>query len=540
MTNATTRSLRFDVGLNFDSAYQGLKEFEARLKEAANAVGHIDFGGGGGGRGGGDGDGGGAAARSRRSALEREAQMIAQIERDLASPMPSRSVIDTALDADWAARIQHVSDTSFGIERAMLRFEPVIEEMELMEAAFGAVQKADREAEQQAKKAAAEAKKSKGVWGDWSAGIKKGAKDAMQPLGDLTDAVLAVGHGFAGLVGIGAGVVSVIDAISDAFSHSQNYIDEYGKATANLPERLISVDDLHRDFWDHRRGVDKDPRYSARRDRQKLLEELFGRDATSSAFDLDGKWQENNNNLQAIDNFILDRQRLARDLGFQVDDQGRVVGQRAPSTLPHGLAGLDLWRMVQDMIPGHNDQLRDELMNGKVKMSDGVEIRGLEHAVEYQRKTLESQRKIESILEALRGDVQASEAAQRLLLPPSGLAWLGVAPTPEDVALYNDQVAAIKRTVEAVNKISEPGNFLAIAKANQQKALDAKNLERLRQGLPPIDARGAKITVNTQVRTDDPNRFADIAIKSAFIAVSARPLSATMALGSPIVGGSRR
>jgi hypothetical protein len=51
-----------------------------------------------------------------------------------------------------------------------------------------------------------------------------------------------------------------------------------------------------------------------------------------------------------------------------------------------------------------------------------------------------------------------------------------------------------------------------------------------------IDARGAKITVITKLTTDDPARFADASLKSAFIGTVARPLSATFGLGMPSVG----
>lgn len=52
-----------------------------------------------------------------------------------------------------------------------------------------------------------------------------------------------------------------------------------------------------------------------------------------------------------------------------------------------------------------------------------------------------------------------------------------------------------------------------------------------------IDARGAKITVNTKLETDDPARFADASIKSAFLGASAKPLAAVTSIGGVSSGG---
>ncbi|MBL8786208.1 MAG: hypothetical protein JNJ59_15015 [Deltaproteobacteria bacterium] len=53
------------------------------------------------------------------------------------------------------------------------------------------------------------------------------------------------------------------------------------------------------------------------------------------------------------------------------------------------------------------------------------------------------------------------------------------------------------------------------------------------------DMRGSKIYLTTRLETNDPARFADVALKSAFLGATARPLSAVMGLGSPPLANGR-
>lgn len=69
-------------------------------------------------------------------------------------------------------------------------------------------------------------------------------------------------------------------------------------------------------------------------------------------------------------------------------------------------------------------------------------------------------------------------------------------------------------------------------------ARDITRKRKLPKGAPfsgatNIDARGSRITVNARVTTDDPAQFADVSLKSAFIAQTASVFGATFGLGAP-------
>lgn len=73
--------------------------------------------------------------------------------------------------------------------------------------------------------------------------------------------------------------------------------------------------------------------------------------------------------------------------------------------------------------------------------------------------------------------------------------------------------------------------------ANSMGGLNVKNVEVKKA--PVVDARGSKITVNQQIKTDDPGRLAGATLTGAFVGAFARPLSANMGLGSlALTGGS--
>lgn len=434
------------------------------------------------------------------------AKAIAQIERDLAQPFVRPTGANSpeflretmGLQNRWAMR---------DIERIGGMADPMVDGLYQMEAAFDAVTKADREAERQASR-------SKTTW--------SGSVNSLARFGSRMGEV-ASGLGWFG--GAVYGVVAAIEAISSAFSRSQETVDAYGKALEGLPEKLNEIENRTRDFWAKRMGLDKLPGWSEAEERRKEIEQLFGRGQTKLAPALDGQWQELQATREAIQNFVDDQQKRAREAGLRIDESGAISN---PATGRRPTAGGGMGPS-----PGSSraDSVYLELMAGlgSFKTSEGVKVVGYQGALDLLKKIANAQEETGNQLRQLR--MEQIQAARPF----------GYALAPEDVAARRTAFAVVNELAPKVRDIFSPTNILAVIKQQQQQAADAKALAKwLKDGKfeAPIDARGAKITVNTEVKTDDPSRFADVAIKSAFVAAAARPLSATLAFGGPMVGGA--
>jgi hypothetical protein len=133
-----------------------------------------------------------------------------------------------------------------------------------------------------------------------------------------------------------------------------------------------------------------------------------------------------------------------------------------------------------------------------------------------------------------RAKVKAIEAA----LGPEALAelrkqdvtpwWFIAVNDLENKAMRPEEVARARRLVEEEAKARK----LAEKEARRKNAILPAGAPSLNGGIN-IDARHSRITVNTRVETDNPAAFADVSLKSAFVAVAAAPLSATFGLGAP-------
>jgi hypothetical protein len=424
--------------------------------------------------------GGGGRAVSMSS----EARQIAQIEADLRTPMDLGPV-----------------DFGFANERARAGIDfmdgvagSISDELTLMDEAFSAVQKADREAEKQAKKTAEAAGKSKGVWGDFSSNLKQGAKDTFQPLTDMGSAVLEVGKGLGVIGSVAYAAVAAIDAISDAFSRSGDIARQYAEAVDGLDDELRSLKRESDDFW-----ADLGPKLPNQDEIDKWREkvrDIRGTDDSDMAPGEPGKFQKANEKWTNIDTFIRDVQDTIRDTGAEIGANGEILynSPRARSNRPNveGILKETAYSEGDEYIGGYDAALRrrEQL---EVAMAD---------------------------LAAQRAEAETRATEQYV----KGL----------------DKVAGFASSLTSSINLLDPSAFVGLVKSNQKKEKDAKDAAHfLKHGKFPIDARGARITVNTRIDTDDPARFADVAIKSAFLGAAARPLSATMGLGAPMVGGAR-
>lgn len=120
------------------------------------------------------------------------------------------------------------------------------------------------------------------------------------------------------------------------------------------------------------------------------------------------------------------------------------------------------------------------------------------------------------------------------------------------LALLNASADEFDKPAAVVDARAAQRDALAAAQKRSLEAAEASDARRRRSettartsGKPSkmqtnIDARGAKVTVNTELRTDDPSRFASTALKTAFVGVSARPLGAVFGLGTPALANGRR
>lgn len=121
------------------------------------------------------------------------------------------------------------------------------------------------------------------------------------------------------------------------------------------------------------------------------------------------------------------------------------------------------------------------------------------------------------------------------------------------------------RAAATMNEAIIIGNQEIVGKLEQQIPLMSRQLDAMRKkderlsrgeitldeelvmpdlphgGKVDIDARNARIILNTRLETDDPARFADVALKSAFLGIVAKPLTGAVTLGGAgIATGGRR
>lgn len=106
---------------------------------------------------------------------------------------------------------------------------------------------------------------------------------------------------------------------------------------------------------------------------------------------------------------------------------------------------------------------------------------------------------------------------------------------------------AAKLFLKADEQRQKALSFIPIAlaeEANQKRVLEETMMATAEEAFRraqlggtkvDVDARGSKITVNTELKTDDPGRFANASVKGAFMALVRRPMSATFGFGAPAV-----
>lgn len=439
---------------------------------------------------------------------------IAQIERDLAQPSARPTGANSpqflretmGLQNRWAMR---------DIERIEGLADPVVDGLYQMEAAFDAVSRADREAERQAAN-------SKGTWGDWSDSLKRGAKDTFQPLTDMADAALEVGKGLGVIGGVAYGVVAAVDFISDAFSRSADIARDYASAVEGLDDTLRSLKRGSADFWDDF-GL-KLPNNDEVKRLQKIIDDIRGTPDSPAAPGEVGKFQKLDEARTKVDTFIRDVQDTVRAAGATVGENGeiRFDTPRAQSNRKTVDAFLKEQNYSEgDKYIGGYDAALDRRSQLDVTIAD---LTNQANKAEKER-TQAFVGGLETMVDRTR------DAFDRINKMPIGVIAGGLS---EGFSKLGTGLAGL----------GDPSVWLADAKAKEQRKQDWKSwLHYIKTGEPlktTIDARGAKITVNTRIDTDDPARFADVAIKSAFVATAARPLSATLAFGGPMVGGSKR
>jgi len=394
----------------------------------------------------------------------------------------------------------------FGGRREGMASDSMLAELERLRAAAVKAKPAVAELGAAAKEATAAAA------GGFS-GFKDGIQGTLGPLKFLRENLAFVGLGVFGVI---EGIASVIEYLDRASPATL----EWGKSLKTLGQDYRAFREFVREQEIRRGNItpDAEPVRAIKEARQQI----FGGEADPedpSGTKNAGFWQKAaDREKAAIDNYE-ETVRVARSRGFKVSKEGQLELDKSSLTPTQQLA----MRRDQDYVT---------------------------KALEEQRMLARDlKRAFDSMGFATKQRVDVEKENARLLWEQSLAAadLLGKLDNIRNVGSI--VVEGVGKSIsDFANQVGQgaAANFANLKTDKERKEDFGKGFAKLlgidlKKGKTGVhvDARGSKISVSAPITTDDPARFANVAVKSAFLATIAAPLSATMGLGSPMVGGSR-
>lgn len=376
----------------------------------------------------------------------------------------------------------------------------MLEELERMKKAADLAQPSVEGLARETGKAGSTARQSAGMFG----GFKDQLRDSLEPADNLRGGLSMLRENISFFAIAGFGVVEVVTSIANAFSKSDEIAREYGEAVKGLADELGRVAKFNRELREFTTGA------PGQTPGQQKLEKLQGNE-----FDV-GEWQKLNDRRQKIQAQIDDLQERALNLGmnFKLDSSGQIADGRGPRSIrePLSTALSEREAVSRQML----DMERQRVPLASIASHEA------EKAMEAHREAAYQSSHIKMALD------DAAAAAKEIA--PALMS--GLRSVMSDIDRGGAEFFGLFDQEQRQKRQQQFADFMF-------NLTGIKN-PRLQKHQTSIDARGARINLTAKVETDDPARFADVALKSAFLGVVAKPLQAAGILGAPMAMGGKQ
>lgn len=324
--------------------------------------------------------------------------------------------------------------------------------------------------------------------------LRAGVKGAIAPVDGLKGAISLVRENFFVFGTAAFGVYEAISAISKAFSESDEIAAEYAVAVKGLADELARVAKFSRENRIYL-GLEKAPTEG-----QTRLEQISGTPANQFGPGTKGEWQIWNDKASATRASVEDLQRQARDAGFNLTASGNI--DRNTTDRMKETSGMTYYRITDPKQEGGN--LSERIQNLATEEAVIARLASERAAIEAKNKD-EAAKVADEIKKAA---IEAGKVS----------------------SAFSATVRWAQRMVPGIANVQAEEPYVDTG-FRFYKVPPAKNTN------VNIDARGSKIQVTTKLETDDPARFADATVKSAFLGAVARPLAAVTSIGGVSSGG---